>query len=85
MTQTLENTPKGFRQENYSEKKSKVNLLGLKAYKVVWTESSTNVHILRNECMMTILHLQTVMIMIRSTTVKCDAPKTFPKCFISIA
>ena len=31
MTQTLENTPKGFRQENYSEKKSKVNLLGLKA------------------------------------------------------
>lgn len=32
MTQTLENTPKGFRQENYSgKKKSKVNLLGLKA------------------------------------------------------
>lgn len=31
MTQTLENTPKGFRQENYSEKKSEDNFFGLKA------------------------------------------------------
>lgn len=83
MTQTLENTLKGFGVGNYSGKKKKpeVNLFGLRA----WTQSSTNEQIFRNECMIILPPLRKIVIIrTRVKLLSTMCPGTFSKCFTCI-